>query len=252
MLRPIAQCAPVLRGRGLDARTADRWRSMRWLVVPIVVLAFAAAPAPVFASSQNTAATRAVVVAASALARARLAAIPVAQADVERLDHSLAAECPNAGAGSPETEASTPMSKEVAVALWSVSYGAVVDQTARFERAIHSLHWSNVRFDRAVHAFASSLHGLATIPPPDLCGDVRLWAASGFKTVPQDVLELDAHVEPLSVPEIPWGLVAPYEQGHEASVVAYIKRAERKCAEFEFMVGQKDWYQVLETLGLEP
>jgi hypothetical protein len=252
MISLIAECARVARARELDACNADRWRPLRWLVVPVVVLGFAAGPAPVLASSQNTAATRAVIVAASALARARLAAIPVAQANVESLNRKLAAECPGAGAGSPETEASTPMSKEVAVALWSVSYGTVAAQSARFERAIHSLHWANARFERAVHTFATGLHGLATIPPPALCGDVRTWAASDFKTVPQDALELDRRVEPLLVPEIPWGLIAPYEQGQEASVVASIKRAERKCAEFEFMVGQKDWYQVLETVGVEP
>jgi hypothetical protein len=216
------------------------------------VLGFAVAPTPVFASSQDTAATHAVILAASALARAGVAAIPVAQANVERLNRKLAAECPNAGAGTPETEASSPMSKEVAVALWSVAYGSVAGPSARFERAIRSLHWTEVGFERAVHSFARVLHGLVTIPPPDLCGDVRLWAASSFKTVPRDALELDEHVEPLVFPEVPWGLIAPYERGQEASIVAYIKRAERKVAEFEFMVGQKDWYQVLATLGLEP
>jgi hypothetical protein len=225
---------------------------MRWLVLPIVVLGSAVAPAPVFASSQDSAATHAVIVAASALARSSVAMIPVAQANVERLNRKLAAECPNAGAGTPETEASSPMSKEVAVALWSVAYSPMAGPSARFERAIRSLHWTDVRFERAVHSFARVLHGLATIPSPNLCGDVRLWTASGFKTVPPHVLELDERVEPLVFPEIPWELIAPYERGQEASVVAYIKRAERKVGEFEFEVGQKDWYQVLETVGLEP
>jgi hypothetical protein len=225
---------------------------VRWLVLPIVVVGFAVAPAPVLASSQDTAATHAVIVAASALARASVATIPVSQANVERLNHKLAAECPNAGAGTPETEAATPMSKEVAVALWSVAYGSMARPSARFERAIRSLRWTDVRFERAVHSFARVLHGLATIPTPDLCSDVRLWTASDFKTVPPDVLELDEHVEPLVFPKIPWSQIAPYERGQEASIVAYIKRAELKVAEFEFMVGQKDWYQVLETLGLAP
>jgi hypothetical protein len=223
-----------------------------WLVLPIVALGFAVAPAPVLASSQNTAATHAVIVAASALARSSVAMIPVGQANVEHLNRKLAAECPNAGAGTPETEISSPMSKEVAVALWSVAYSPMAGPSARFERAIRSLHWTNVRFERAVHSFARVLHGLATIPPPDLCGDVRLWTASNFKTVPRDVLEIDERVEPLVFPEIPWGLVAPYERGGEASVVASIKRGERKVGEFEFMVGQKDWYQVLATVGLAP
>ena len=38
----------------------------------------------------------------------------------------------------------------------------------------------------------------------------------------------------------------------DAGRVAYIKRAERKIAEAEFVKGQKDWYRVLQTLGLPP
>jgi hypothetical protein len=224
---------------------------MRRLALPILALAFAA-PAPASASPQDAASTHAVIAADYALTRSAVADIPVAQADVERFDRQLAGECPGAGAGTPETEASTPMSKEVAAALWSVSYGSEAGPIARFAKAIRALRWTNGRFERAVHAYARVLSGLATIRLPDLCGDVRSWTASGFETVPRDVVALDEQVEPLVVPEIPWGLVGPYEQGRDASLVTYIKRAERKTAEAEFMLGQKDWYQVLETLGLAP
>ena len=66
------------------------------------------------------------------------------------------------------------------------------------------------------------------------------------------MIDLDRHVEPLDLPEIPWKLVTPFMRGSDASLVAYIKRAERKVAEAEFMLGQKDWYQVCETVGLPP
>ena len=65
-------------------------------------------------------------------------------------------------------------------------------------------------------------------------------------------MEIDHHVEPLELPEIPWGLVPPYVRPGETGLVSYIKRAETKVAEAEFVKGQKDWYQVIETLGLEP
>jgi hypothetical protein len=224
---------------------------MRWPALSIVALALAA-PSPASARPQDAAATHAVIVADYALARASVADIPVAQANVQQYNRRLARECPDAGAGTPETEASSPMSKEVAAALWSVSYGTTAGPIARFGRAIRSLHWTNARFEGAVHTYARNLSGLATLPLPDLCGDVRSWTASGFHTVPGNVITLDEHVEPLTVPEIPWRLVAPYEQGRDASLVAYIKRAELKTAEAEFMLGQKDWYQVLETLGLAP
>ena len=114
------------------------------------------------------------------------------------------------------------------------------------------MHWSNARFDHAVHSYASNLTGLATLPLPNLCSDVRAWKAGNFTTVPKDVLEIDEQAEPLNLPFIPWNLVAPYVHGHDASLVKYIEGAELKTEEAEFMLGQKDWYQVIETVGLAP
>ena len=104
----------------------------------------------------------------------------------------------------------------------------------------------------AIHTLASSLSGLSKVRLPDICADVRAWTASGFETVPPDALELDRQVEPLQLPEIPWNAVARDARGSDASVVKYIEQAETKLAEAEFVLGQKDWYQVLETVGLAP
>ena len=229
---------------------------MRLPLAPVLALAvahaFAAAPTAALAGSQDAAATHAGITAGYALARAAVATIPVAQDRIERYNSKLAGECPDVGAGTPETEASEPMSAEVAAALWSISYGAAAGPIKTFTRAIGPLHWTNARFNRAVHRLATTLSELATLRMPDLCGDVRAWTASGFTTVPEDVLEIDHHVEPLELPEIPWGLVTPYVRPAETGLVNYIKRAETKVAEAEFIKGQKDWYQVIETLGLEP
>ncbi len=218
-------------------------------LAPILVLGLVTAPASL-ASTNDVAATHASITAGYALARAAVATIPIAQARIESYDHRLAVECPNVGAGTPETEASQPMSDEVAVALWSISYGAAAGPIERFARAVSPLHWTRALFQGAVHRLATILTALATIRVPDLCADVRAWTASRFTVVPNDVLELDRRVEPLELPEIPWGLVVPYERGGDARLVAYIKRAETMVAEAEFIKGQKDWYQVIETLGL--
>ncbi len=223
----------------------------RW-VTPLAVLAFLVAPAPATASGGNAAATNTAIQADYALARVRVEMIAATQSKVEAYRHKLAGECPDVGAGSPESEAAEPMSAEVADALWSIDYGAVAGPIAKFATAIRPLHWTSGSFSRAIHALAASLSGLAAVRLPDLCADIRAWTASGFKTVPSDVLQLDQHVEPLELPEIPWGLVGRYQRGSDASHVAYIEAAEEKLGEAEFMLGQKDWYQVLETVGLAP
>lgn len=224
----------------------------RTLGVPIALLVLAALPAPALAGSEDIASTRAAIAAGYALAHAAVATIPVAQSRIESFDRKLAMECPNVGAGAPETEASWPITHEVAVALWSIAYGSASGPIERFARTIVPLRWTNTRLDRAVHGFAAALTRLATTRLPDLCSEVRAWAATGFSSIPRQVTELDEHVESLELPEIPWKLAAPYLRGRDGSVVAYIKRAEMKVAEAEFMLGQKDWYQVLETLGLPP
>ena len=225
---------------------------MRRLVLPLVMLTLAMAPSPALASSQDVAATHTAIVAGYALARAGVATIKIAQSKIESFNRRLAAECPGVGSGTPETEASQPMSYEVAAALWSIAYGSAAGPIKRFARAIRPLRWTSARINRVARTLVASLTALASIPLPDLCGDVRAWSASGFRTIPRRVVELDRRVESLELPEIPWRLLAPYVRRGDEGLVAYIKRAERRIAEAEFVLGQSDWYKVLKTLGLPP
>jgi hypothetical protein len=226
--------------------------SVRRLAVLLVVVVFAIAPSAAPASTRDVTSTHAAIAATYTLARARVAIINVAQAKIESYKHKLAGECPGVGAAAQETEATEPMSKEVAVALWSITYGSAAAPIEKFAKAIKPLHWTSARVNRIAHGVAANLSALAAIRLPDLCADIRAWAATGFTTVPPHVIELDEHVEPLTLSEIPWKLVAPYTRGHDASLVTYIKRAETTLAEAEFMKGQRDWYQVLDTVGLPP
>ena len=225
---------------------------MERLVLPLVLLALATAPSPALASSRDVAATHTAIVAGYALARAGVATINVAQAKIESFDRKLAAECPGVGSGTPENEASQPMSHEVAVALWSIAYGSAAGPIKRFATAMRPLRWTSARINRVARSLVANLTALATIPLPDLCGDVRAWKASGFTTIPRDVTELVSRVESLGLPQIPWRLLSRYMRGDDARRVAYIRRAERKIAEAEFVKGQSDWYLVLQTLGLPP
>jgi hypothetical protein len=225
---------------------------MRKLLAPLVLLTLAASPSPAPASSADFAATHTAILAGYTLARAGVATINIAQSKVESFNRRLAAECPGVGSGAPETEASQPMSHEVAVALWSIAYGSAAGPIERFAKEVRPLRWTSARINDIARSFVANLTGLATIPLPDLCGDARAWRASGFTAIPQHVSELDSRVESLELPEIPWKLVAPYVRKSDAGLVAYIKRAEKKIAEAEFVLGQSDWYQVLRTLGIPP
>jgi hypothetical protein len=215
-----------------------------------LALALALAPAQAIAAPQDVAATHAYIAANYALAQASVARIGPVQAKIERLNASLARECPRAGIGTPEVEASQPMSYEVAAALWSIAYGTAAGPIRTFVAVTRRLHWSNHALTRAAASYARNLHEFSTLPLPNFCADVRSWKASGFQVIPAAALSLDRRAEAIELNTVPPRLLRPYESGADASILARTMRLETKIEENEFAKGQTDWIQVLETLGL--
>jgi hypothetical protein len=226
-------------------------RTRLGLLTATLALTFGAAQQQALAAPQDVAATHAYIEANYTLAKAAVAHIAPAQKKILLLNKKLAGECPNVGAGSPEDEASQPISHEVAVALWSVAYGLGVAQVHRFQQTVGRLRWSNPATTRAVARYVRNLHDLASVPLPNLCGDVRAWAATGFQVIPPGVVPLVERVEGIVLKSIPSRLLAPNERGGDAAMVKRTARLEQKIEEFEFLVGQGDWILVLETLGLQ-
>ncbi len=215
-----------------------------------MTLAFLTVAPQALAASGDVAATHAYIQANYALAQASVARLAAGQTKIERLNGSLAQACPDIGAGSPEDEASQPISHEVAVALWSIGYGADAGPINTFAATVRRLHWSSHTITRAAVRYADSLQAIATIRIPDLCGDVSAWKASGFQIIPAAALSLVQRVEAIELTAISPRLLAPYERGADASTLARTMRLETMVEEHEFTVGQHDWNQVLETLGL--
>jgi hypothetical protein len=228
---------------------------MRRCCTIVIALALSVAPAatlvaPAQANTLDVASTRAYLVANLDFARASLALAKPAQAAIAHLNDKLRRECPNVGAGAPEDEQSEKPAYEVAGALWSVSYGADAGPIGTFVKAVRPLRWSNHTITQLAHHYASSLQGLATLGLPDLCGDVRAWSTSGFKTLPASTLSFDAHTESLEGHTIPQRLLAPFEEPAEKSMAAQTARIETKLERTETVEGFNDWDMLLETLGL--
>ena len=205
---------------------------------------------PVQASASDVSATHAYIQANYALNRGQVSLIHPGEAKIQAYNHRIATECPRAGAGAPQTDAAYPMSYEVAVALWSLAYGTAAAPIRKFVNAVKPLRWSNARLTRIAHGYATSLHELSTLPLPDLCGDVRAWAASRFQAIPASTTTLDRRLEAIEGETIPRKLLVPFERGGDAGVVARTRSLEVKLAEEEFVVGQTDWDQLQETLAL--
>lgn len=225
-------------------------RPIAVLAALALVLALGLAPAQAVAAPVDVASTHAYIQANYAFVRASEARAGSTQASILNLNRKLGRECRDAGAGSPQNEDSQKASYEVAGALWSVSYGADAGPIRAFAEAVRPLRWTSSKLTRIAQGHARSLQELATLPLPNLCGDVHAWSASGFQTIPATTISFDRHVESIEGHTIPARLLAPYEQATDRGALQQTTRLETKLEDTETVTGFNDWDRLLETLGL--
>jgi len=213
-------------------------------------LALCLAPATALAAPQDVASTHAYIQAYSALTRSRAAKFGAIQAKVDRFNATLAHECPLIGTGSLQDEASQRVTAEVAAALWSIEYGTDAGPIRTFVNAVKRLRWSNRAITRTAQKYANDLRVLASIPLPNLCRDVGAWKANGFQTLPASTVAIDDRVEGIEPKPVSQQLLAPYERGGDASLMAQAVRQQLGLEEREFTTGLHDLLKVLATLAL--
>ncbi len=97
----------------------------------------------------------------------------------------------------------------------------------RLLRQTSQLRWSSSTINRIASAYSRSTRELASLPLPDLCRDVRSWSATGFQVVPATTLSLVRHEEAIEPKPIPPRLLAPYERGNDATLLARTIRLEQ-------------------------
>lgn len=154
------------------------------------------------------------------------------------------------GADSPQNESEQRLSYEVTGALWATGYHTDAKIVQSFTNAVSTLRWTNAAIVHRGLTFLIGLHEMVALQVPDLCGDVRAWAATGYATVPADTQQYDQHVESIEV-EIPsLQMFAPYVQPSDKALFARVKRLVKKFDELEFTTGQRYWNKLLETLAL--
>jgi hypothetical protein len=159
-----------------------RRSSLAVLLAIVAVLAGGADSA--LASSSDSAATQAYLQADYALVRVARTQLATAEAAPLAVLAQVKRECPLAGAGSPQDPESTQMSDEVIGAMVLAAARPNVPAIKTFTRAVASLKWSSPGVTNAVRGYASKLETLLSLSAPNLCGDVKAWAASGFHTLP--------------------------------------------------------------------
>src|SRR4029078_2684517 len=93
-------------------------------------------------------------------------------------------ECSGAGVGSPQNPESTMMSNEVIGVMITSALAADLPAMRAYVRAAGRLRWSRASITRPIHSYVKNVRTLTELHIPDVCADVRSWAASGFTRLP--------------------------------------------------------------------
>jgi hypothetical protein len=218
-----------------------------FIVVMVVAIL---SPAAARGAPEDVASTHAYVAAAYTALHATVTTWSSVEASIHRLDQRFEAQCPHVGAGSPQSEEEQKLSYEVAGALWATGYHTDAKIVDRFVKAIAPLHWSNPVVDRAAHKLTAGLRAMVALQVPDLCSDVRAWAAGGYNAVPASTAAYARHVEAIEVKEIPRRLLVRYAQPSDRGLIARTERLATRFEELEFQRGQVQWDRLLEVLSL--
>lgn len=221
------------------------------LGVFVAVLTFALVPVNTLAASgEDASSTHTTLVAASSTLQQVVNTWPTMEASLHKLNLKFASECPHVGAGSPQSESEQKLSYEVAGALWATAYHADAKIAQKFIAVVSPLRWSNPSITRRAHKFITGLREMIALKVPDLCGDVRSWTASGYKTIPASTLQFDQHVEAIEV-EVPSPhILSAYVPAADRSLFAKVEHLITRFDELEFTTGQRYWDTLLETLAL--
>lgn len=216
-----------------------------------VAIALLVVPADAMAAPrQDIAAARKVLAAGYATLSAVMRTWPHMEASLRSLNRRFAAECPGVGAGSPQTEPEQRLSYEVAGALWATAYRADAGIVRKFIHETSGLSSTSPSLNRRMHKFRNGLQEMIALTVPDVCADVRAWTASGYRTIPADVLRFDRHVEAIDVAIPSPKLADPWVVPSDRKLVPKIEHLITRFEEREIATGQRYWNILLETLGL--
>ena len=222
----------------------------RLLTICCASLALALAPGVALAS--NSSATEAYLRANYRLVQVGHANLGASIAGYKSVLSKVKRECPLAAANSPQDPESTELSNEVIGAMVLSSGKPDRPAIQAYLRAVSGLRWSSGSLTRAVSSYATKLRKLYALSMPDLCGDVKAWAASGYKTLPASTLSFDKVFYPnwVALGLVPSG-IAPFESGASRALATGAGRFEYQITNVEAQAVET-WGDIMNELELNP
>jgi hypothetical protein len=224
----------------------------RLVLISASLMVGALLPAPALASSADVTATQAYVRDNYALVSSAHAKIGVAEAILQGLLRRVRSECPRVAAGSPQDTDSERLTFELVGEMRLAATRPNAGAVASFARAVAKLRWSNAKLNNAVRSYAAAIRKQSLLAIPDVCAEVRAWAASGFQTLPEGTQRFNrALPEYVAMGMLPTRLIAPYVTPAQRGLLQRTRQFEEDISEVEAFAVET-WGSIMDALGLSP
>jgi hypothetical protein len=224
----------------------------RFALIAASLTAVALVPAPALATSGDVSATQAYVRANYALVSSAHAKLHTAEAILQALLRRVRSECPRAAAGSPQNTDSEALTFELVGEMRLAATRPNAPAVQAFARTVAKLHWSNGKLNDAVRSYAAQLRKQSKLAIPDVCAEVRAWAAGGFQALPEGTQRFNrALPEYVAMGMVPKRLIAPYVTSAQRSVLQRTRHFEEDISEVEAFAVET-WGSIMDALALNP
>lgn len=181
--------------------SSARKRALVLATAAVVVVGAIVAIAAVGGSntdSADNAATHAFLRTRLALVRSFMAGLPTGKRRMNSFIAKVCAECPRALRGAPVVRSDGSaggLTDQGLIALQGLEGLAIAQRSVDaaavegFASTLRRLRWHDQRLTALVHTFSEIETEQVKMHAPDLCGEIKAWAVSGYRTVPQDTPE---------------------------------------------------------------
>jgi len=226
---------------------------MRSLLLPLAITGALSIPAgSALASTTDGVAAQTYVQANYTALRVAISHLAVSEAAPLHVLAQVKRECPDAGAGSPQDPESTQMSDEVIGAMYISAIQPDVHAIRAAIRTDEGLSWSSRSLTHAIHAYGDDWKTMLSLSAPNLCGDVKAWAASGYQKLPASTVAFVGKFMPSWVAAgfLPAAL-GRYETPATRALAKRCMPLEQQIAEAEARAVEH-WGEIMDTLNLWP
>jgi hypothetical protein len=222
-------------------------------LIATIVLALGATATLAHAAPQDVLSTQVYIQEDHVLQLAEEASLPASRTAAGGLISQVNSQCPNIMAGAPHNNETADVGGEILGSVLVALSRPEDRANIKFAQRVEGLRWSSRKLEHTVRSYATELKAQAGLAMPNLCADLKAWAASGYTTLPASSVRFVGQVDAiLTGPEpgdVPLKLFAPYERPDEKTVIHQTKLLEAELSKSQIALLETTLSQISRALG---